>query len=131
MIIVRCRCSTTAVTVAISTATIRIVPMRSFVRSETKTGRAMEERLAGSLEPHLPERDVRIAETVDLHALHVRLEQTLVRVVPDWNHRRILHDQLLRATVELDATRHVQLGPRLIEKPVHRRIGVAHMVERT
>src|SRR5215510_9233166 len=87
MMLVRSRCSTTTVTAAMSPAMTRIAPASSFVRSETNTGPAITGPSTGSLEPHLPERDVRVAEAADLHALDVRLEQALVRLVPDGDHR--------------------------------------------
>src|SRR5215470_8441950 len=128
MMFVRSRCSTTTVTAAMSPAMTRMAPTSSFVRSETNTGPAITDPSAGPLEPHLPEWDVRVAEAADLHTLDVGLEETLVRVVPEGDHRGVLEDHLLGPAVNLYPARHVRLGPGLLEEDIHRRIRVAHVV---
>src|SRR5262252_7914487 len=125
----RCRCSTMPMRPAMVSAITSTVPAVSLVCRGTKRvpnrahpGRprrrpkaltlrpsrrraaplAIGPRLSWAIEPDLPQRNVGVAQPVDLDAPDVRLEEPLVRVVPDRDHRRVFDDQLLDPAVQLD-----------------------------
>src|SRR5262249_32597674 len=124
----RCRCSTMPMRPAMVSAMTSTVPAGSLVCRGTKRGRdrpppRKPRRRPGALtarpprggagatgigpepswavEPDLPKGDVGVAQPVDLDAPDVRLEEPLVRVVPDRDHRRVVDDQLLDPAVQL------------------------------
>src|SRR5262247_4948512 len=102
---VRWRCSTTSITAVMTTAMISSVPHRRRVPSErARMGMGLMGSPGGGVQPDLAHGNVGIAQAVDLDAAHVRLEDALVGLVPDREHRRVVHDQLLGAPVQIHAS---------------------------
>src|SRR5215831_4065766 len=118
-------------TAAMTSSSTRTVPRSSWACSETN-GRCCCVALMSwtwrAVEPHLPQWDVRVAQSVDLHAPHVRLEQPLVGVVEARNQRDVVENQLLGAAVQIDTSAHILLRPRLNQEIVHDRVSVPREV---
>src|SRR3990170_4950415 len=130
-IVTRWRCSTMIVSAAIISRITSTVPQRSFAWRETNlngSGDGVMWRSRLAIQPDLPERDIGIAQAVDLDAPDVRLEKPLVRVVQNWNDRRVLEDQFLRPPVEVHPACEVRLPPRPEQQVVHHRVGIAEEI---
>src|SRR5512145_1182566 len=88
----RCRCSTTPITAPMTSTMITTVPNRSRARSE-RIPRVMASVVP--IQPDLAERDVRIAQAIDLDAADVALEHPLVGMLVEGDQRSVLDDLLI------------------------------------
>src|SRR5947209_1125134 len=123
----RWRCSTTTMTAVMT----RTVPSRNWAWSDMNLNRGSLGLTSGSrpgVEPDLPERDVRVAQPVHLHAPDIRLEEPLVGVVPDRHDRSVIEDELLSLAVEARLARQVPLPLRLEEELIDHRVRVSREV---
>src|SRR5262245_51976273 len=87
----RSRCSTTPITAPITSRATTTVPNNSRARSERIPSAT---RSVLPIQPDLAQRDVGIAQAVDLDAADVGLEHPLVGVVVEGNQRRVVDDLL-------------------------------------
>src|SRR2546428_6193674 len=85
---------------------------------------------SATLQPDLPEWDVRIAKAIHLDAPDIGLEEPLVRVVVDRHDRRVVEDHLLGFPVQLDPPLQIAHAPSARELIVHDWVRVPEEVAR-